>query len=114
MSDLAAAYGMAKSTISTIIKNKEVIKRADVAKGVTVISKQRPPILQEVEKLLLVYINEVQLKGDIINESFICEEALEIYDDLLKKTLRQVMILLNLRLVKAGSKNLRTEVKYIT
>ena len=82
VSDLAAEYGMAKSTISTIIKNKEVIIRADVAKGVTVISKQRPLILEEVEKLLLVYINEVQLRGDNISESLICEKALEIYDDL--------------------------------
>ena len=31
VSDLAAEYGMAKSTISTIIKNKEVIKGANVA-----------------------------------------------------------------------------------
>ena len=76
VSDLAAEYGMAKSTISTIIKNKEKIKGADVGEGVTVISKQRQPILEEVEKLLLVYINEVQLKGDNISESFICEKAL--------------------------------------
>ena len=67
VSDLAAEYGMAKSTISTIVKNKEVIKGADVAKGVTGTSKQRPPILEEVEKLLLVYINEVQLRGDNIS-----------------------------------------------
>ena len=59
VSDLAAEYGMAKSTISTIIKNKKVVKGADVAKGVTVINKQRPPILEEVKKVLLVYINEV-------------------------------------------------------
>ena len=71
--------------ISTIIKNKEVIKGADVAKRVTVISKHRPPILKEVKKLLLVYINEVQLRGDNISESFICEKAIEIYDDLVKK-----------------------------
>ena len=85
VSDLAAEYGMAKSTISTIIKNKEVIKGADVAEGVTVINKQRPPILKEVEKLLLVYINEVQLKGDNISKLFICKKASEIYDDLAKK-----------------------------
>ena len=85
MSYLDAEYGMEKSTLSTTIKNKEVIKGADVAKGVTVISKQRPPILEEVEKLLLVYINEIQLRGDNISESFICEKALEIYDDLVKK-----------------------------
>ena len=52
--DLAAEHDMTKSTISTIIKNNEVIKLADVAKEVTVISNQRPPILEEVEKLLLV------------------------------------------------------------
>ena len=36
-------------------------------------------------KLLLVYINEVQLRGDNISKSFICEKALDIYDDLVKK-----------------------------
>ena len=51
----------------------------------TVICKKRPPILEEVEKLLLVYINEVQLRGDNVSESFVCEKALEIYDDLVKK-----------------------------
>ena len=55
---------MAKSTVSTILKNKDVIKAADVAKGAKVISKQRPQILVEVEKLLLLFINEKQLSGD--------------------------------------------------
>ncbi|XP_067135000.1 tigger transposable element-derived protein 1-like [Centruroides vittatus] len=77
---------MAKSTISTILKNKETIKRANVAKGVTTLTKQRPQILEEVEKLLLIFINEKQLRGDSISETFICEKALEIYDDLVKKT----------------------------
>jgi hypothetical protein len=31
--DLAAQYGMAKSTISAILKNKETIKAANVTKG---------------------------------------------------------------------------------
>ena len=47
VSDLAAEHDMTKSTISTIIKSNEVIKWADVAKEVTVISNQRPPILEE-------------------------------------------------------------------
>jgi Mor family transcriptional regulator len=34
VSDLAIQYGMAKSTISTILKNREAINAADVAKGV--------------------------------------------------------------------------------
>ena len=32
VSDLAVQYNMAKSTISTFLKNKEAIKAADVAK----------------------------------------------------------------------------------
>ena len=75
-----------RQTLSFIYIDKEVINgAADVAKGVGVVSKQRPPILEKVEKLFLVYVNEVQLRGDNISESFICEKALEIYDDLVKK-----------------------------
>ena len=38
VSDLATQYGMAKSTISSILKNKDIIKEAKVAKGVTVLA----------------------------------------------------------------------------
>ena len=41
LSDLAAQFGMAKSTICTVLRNRERIKKADVARGVTVITKQR-------------------------------------------------------------------------
>ncbi|KAF2344374.1 DNA binding HTH domain Psq-type [Trinorchestia longiramus] len=50
VSDLASQYEMAKSTISTILKHKEVLEKADVAIGVTAISKQRPQIMEEMEK----------------------------------------------------------------
>jgi len=36
--DLSAKYGMAKSTISTILKNKEEIKSAQVTKGIPSLS----------------------------------------------------------------------------
>ena len=39
VSDLATQFGMAKSTICTILKNGETIREADVARGVTVIAK---------------------------------------------------------------------------
>ena len=45
---------MPKSTIPTFLKNKEMIKAANVTKGSKVISKQRPQIIEEVETLLLV------------------------------------------------------------
>jgi transposase-like protein len=47
-SELATEFGMAKSTISTILKNRETIKKADVARGVTVITKQRLQTIEEV------------------------------------------------------------------
>jgi len=51
VSDLATQFGMAKSTICTILKNRETIKKADVARGVTVITKQRSQTTEEVEKM---------------------------------------------------------------
>ena len=47
VSDLVKEHGMLKSTISMILKNKEAL-----------ISKQMPQILEEVEKLLLIFINK--------------------------------------------------------
>ncbi|GCC24330.1 hypothetical protein chiPu_0002730 [Chiloscyllium punctatum] len=76
-------YDMVKSTICTILKNKEALKAADVAKGVTILMKQRPKLLDEVEKLLLVWINQKELAGDSVNENIICEKALHIHCDLL-------------------------------
>ena len=44
---------------STILKNRETNKKADVARGVTVITKQRSQTIEEMEKLLLIWINEI-------------------------------------------------------
>jgi predicted transcriptional regulator len=38
LGDLSAVFGMAKSTISTILKNKEEIKREQVANGISRLS----------------------------------------------------------------------------
>ena len=84
VSDLSAQYKMAKSTISTILKNKEAIKAANVCKGVTCLSKQRTQVIEEVEKLLLVWLNEKQLAGDSVSEGLICEKARHLHDDLSK------------------------------
>ncbi|XP_043575225.1 tigger transposable element-derived protein 1-like [Chiloscyllium plagiosum] len=83
VSDLAMQYDIAKLTICTILKKKEAPKAADVAKGVTILTKQRPKLLDEVEKLLLVWINQKELAGDSVNETIICEKALHIHRDLL-------------------------------
>ena len=78
VSDLALKYGMPKSTISTFLKNKDMTKAANVAKGSNVISRQRPQTIEEVFKLLLVFFNEKQLIEDSLSEAFICEKALDI------------------------------------
>ena len=68
------------------LKNKEMIKAANVAKESNVMSRQRLHTIEEVEKLVLVFINVKQLKGGSLSEAFICEKALDIYGDLVKKT----------------------------
>ena len=52
VSDRATQFGMAKSTICTILKNRETIKKADVARAVTVITKQRSQMTEEEVKTL--------------------------------------------------------------
>lgn len=83
---LAAMFGMPKSTVCTIIKNKEAIKAANVAKGVTTLTPRRSHVIEEMEKLLLVWINEKQLAGDIVSERIICEKAKQLHSDIKKRT----------------------------
>ncbi|XP_045141367.1 tigger transposable element-derived protein 1-like isoform X2 [Echinops telfairi] len=84
VTDLASRFNLPRSTISTFLKHKEAIKSASVAKGVTSLTKQRPPLIDEVEKLLLVWINEKQLAGDSIPKAAICAKARSLHADLLK------------------------------
>ena len=60
-------YRKSFSTICTIPKQKDKIVAVDQ-------SKNRPPIIDNVEKLLLVWRNEKQMQGDTINEPIICEK----------------------------------------
>ncbi|GFT99759.1 jerky protein homolog-like [Nephila pilipes] len=79
--DLANEYGRNPSTISTIIKQKEAIRKLQ-PKGVTIISKLRTNIHDEMEQLLLLWIKEKQLAGDSVSEAIICEKAGAIFQDL--------------------------------
>ena len=113
VSDVASKYGMPRSTISTFLKNMEMINAANVAKGYKFISRQRPQIIEEVNKLLLVFINEKQLKGDSLSEVFICEKALDIYDDQAKKTPGTNSKDFDLKASRGWLKKLRKEVQFI-
>ena len=82
VADIARFYNKSTSTICTLLKKKEEIIALDAAKGVTRVSKQWPRVLEDVEKLLLVWINEKQLAGDTVTENLICEKAKYLYADL--------------------------------
>lgn len=84
VTDLASMFGMAKSTISTVLGRKEEYKNVTVAKGVVHITKSRPSLLDEVERLLLVWLNERQMAGDNLSEAMICERARTIHADLVE------------------------------
>ena len=61
------------------LKNKEAMEASDVAKGVTIVhSKQRPQIIDEVEKLLSIWTKEIFWDGDSISEGKICRKAMRI------------------------------------
>ncbi|CAI5768740.1 transposable element-derived 1-like [Podarcis lilfordi] len=86
VSDLATQFAMPRTTISTIFKNKDAIKGASVAKGVKTLTRKRTQMIEEMEKLLLIWITEKQLSGDSISPSIICEKALSLHADLIKNT----------------------------
>ncbi|GBL82748.1 hypothetical protein AVEN_162481-1 [Araneus ventricosus] len=72
------------------------------AKGVTIISKLRSSLHEKMEKLLMVWVTEKQLKGDTLTQGIICEKAQAIYGDLLNRTPRTRHRKTRLKLVEAG------------
>ena len=85
MAETARFYKKSTLTICTILKKKEQIREPNAAKGVMRTPKPRPHVLEDVEKLLLVWVNEKRPAGDTVNENFICEKAKALYTDLVSK-----------------------------
>lgn len=85
VSGLGREYNLSKSTISTILKNKDKLGLVNAAKGVSRISSQRPQIMDDLERLLLIWINEKQMQGDSISQNIICEKAKTIFTNLIEK-----------------------------
>ncbi|XP_068247835.1 tigger transposable element-derived protein 1-like [Palaemon carinicauda] len=81
-SDLTKQYGRNMTMILTIIKQKVAIKVVKQSKGITIISKHCSPTLEEMERLLLMWIEDKEFAGDMITEMIICENASAIYCDL--------------------------------
>ena len=82
VSELVKEYGRSSSTICTILKQKETIKKISASKGLAIISKRRNNIHDEMEKLLLLWVKEKQLLGDTVMEAIICEKSISIFEDL--------------------------------
>nr|XP_034958025.1 MAPK-interacting and spindle-stabilizing protein-like isoform X1 [Zootoca vivipara] len=81
--DLAREYRKSASTIATILKDKERIKGRETAKGVTILTKKRPAIMDEVEKLLLLWIREKERAGDTVTSTLVCAKARALHADLI-------------------------------
>ncbi|GFR30498.1 tigger transposable element-derived protein 1 [Trichonephila clavata] len=84
--DLVKEFGLNKTTIFTILTNKDAIKSAKVAKGVSKLfnEKHRSSIHEEMERLLAIWIKDRQVKGDVTTQDIICHKAKIIYEDLKK------------------------------
>jgi transposase-like protein len=84
---LAAKHGIASSPTATILKKKEEIKAASVEAGVRTLAFQfqRSSVNEEMENLLMIWINKRQMAGDTMTQEMICSKARMIYDDLKKK-----------------------------
>lgn len=72
-SDLTATYRILWTTISTIVKNKDMVKYANIAKGIKSISKPISETLEHVMNLLLLWVTEKQCTGGSASEAIICE-----------------------------------------
>ncbi|UYV69115.1 daf-6 [Cordylochernes scorpioides] len=66
--DLSRQYGRSTSMICSVLKRKEPIKSVTPAKGLTIISKLRTSLHENMEKLLMVWVTEKQLQGDTLTQ----------------------------------------------
>ncbi|UYV60552.1 hypothetical protein LAZ67_1001480 [Cordylochernes scorpioides] len=71
--DLSRQYGRSTSMICSVLKRKESIKSVTPAKGLTIISKLRTSLHENMEILLMVWVTEKQLQGDTLTQKKMCE-----------------------------------------
>ncbi|CAG0915321.1 unnamed protein product [Notodromas monacha] len=86
--DVAKEYGLSKQSINSIWTNREKIMAAceTTGKGVSRIhnKRHRHPVMDEVEKLLLLWIEDMQMRGDPLSGEHICSKARQIYEEIIK------------------------------
>lgn len=86
VSKLAQMYNRSTSTICSILKEKNMLKTLTASKGLSRRSEKRADVLNEVERLLLIWINQQRSKTGHLTQNVICEEAKRIYKDILERT----------------------------
>ncbi|XP_044275311.1 tigger transposable element-derived protein 1-like [Varanus komodoensis] len=88
MIDVARSYNMNRSTISTILKNKDKIMehvKSAVPMLSTIISKKRGKVMEEMEKHLSVWMQDQHQHRVPLSLMLIQEKAKTLYEDLKKK-----------------------------
>ena len=88
MTDVARSFNLNRSTIGTIIKNKDKILehvKSAVSMMSTIISKRRGKAMEEMEKLLSMWLQDQHQRRAPLNIMLIQEKAKSLYEDLKKK-----------------------------
>ncbi|TEA38794.1 hypothetical protein DBR06_SOUSAS610161, partial [Sousa chinensis] len=88
MVDVTRSYSMNRSTISTILKNKDKIMehvKSAVPKMSTIVSKKRGKVMEEMEKLLRVWVQNQHQRRVPLSLMLIQEKAKTLYEDSKKK-----------------------------
>ncbi|ROT86069.1 putative tigger transposable element-derived protein 1-like isoform X9 [Penaeus vannamei] len=88
MADVARSYQMNRSTIGTILKNKDKIMehvKSSVPMQSTIISKKRGKVIEELEKLLSIWMEDCHQKSKPLSLMLIQEKALSLFEDLKTK-----------------------------
>lgn len=82
ISETSRMCGKSPSRISSVVVKSESVKGENVAKGMNVLTKQRLQTIEDVEDLLLIWINKKQFDADSFSEYIICENAWLLYSDI--------------------------------
>ncbi|XP_057390086.1 tigger transposable element-derived protein 1-like isoform X2 [Balaenoptera acutorostrata] len=88
MVDVAHSYNLNRSTIGSIVKNKDKIMehvKSAMPMTSTIITKKRGKVMEEMEKLLSVWMQDQRQRRVPLSLMLIQEKAKSLYEDLKKK-----------------------------
>ncbi|KAJ2937655.1 hypothetical protein O0L34_g19330 [Tuta absoluta] len=83
--DVGRLFGLSESTVRTIVKNGQKIKLSSECATPTSakkVTRSRPVLLEKMEKLLAVWIEDLNKKNTPLSQDLICSKASSLYEDL--------------------------------